>query len=205
MKTDAQPPLSPRGGGGGGGAIAVFLVLVILVSLSGTLLLMARPKPITITIHPPIPSATTVLTATPDFILVYVSGAVQRPEESYRLPLGSRVGDAVEAAGGFTELADRTRVNPAAILRDGDQAHVFPIKVTVATKLPTPQGGPRVYLNSASIEELETLPGIGPAMARRIIEFREQVSPIDNFEDLDKVAGVGPALLEGLKDLVSFD
>jgi competence protein ComEA len=128
------------------------------------------------------------------------------------LPQGSRVVDAIDAAGGATEAGDLDRANLAGLLRDGDQIHVFP-QPGMGTEEPTPddsflatpQGGEVVYINRASAEELQTLPGIGPALAARIIEYRETNGPFTSMEDLDAVSGIGPALLEDLEGLISFE
>jgi competence protein ComEA len=137
---------------------------------------------------------------------VYVTGAVARPNTVYTLPVGSHVQDAVAAAGGAAANADISRVNMAGILRDGDQVHVPAMgEVNVNAPLPTKSGGTLVFINTATQEELETLPGIGPAMAQRIIDYRQTNGRISSFEDFDRIQGVGPALLENLQGLVSFD
>lgn len=186
--------------------LIVFLVLIVLIAVSGAVLLRSRPDPVIIEIQPPLPTSTPEPTATPAPITVYVTGAVAVPAQMHQLPYGSRVSDAVEAAGGLTENANRTLVNMAAIVRDGDQVHVPAIgEKPVSLAIATPSGGPRVYINSADQAELETLPGIGPATAKRIIEHRELVGPFDDLEDLDNVSGIGPATLEKLKDSLAFD
>ena len=184
----------------------VFLVLVVLISLSGALLLLSRPEPISITIKPPPPTAKPEASPTPLPILVYVTGEVAHRGTQHFLPYGSRVSDAVAAAGGFTTLANKERVNLAGVLRDGDQVHVPAITTeTTNGALPTPSGGAVVRINSASQRELETLPRVGPTMAQRIIEYREQVGPFSTLADLDQVSGIGPSTLEALEDLIAFD
>ena len=180
------------------------LVLAALIIFGGIMLFLSRPEPATITIHPPVPTATEAPTATPSPILVYVTGAVRNPETTYRLPYASRVSDAIEAAGGFTEMADRSLVNLAAVLRDGDQVH-SPSADSAAPELPTPPGGAMVWVNSATAEELQTLPGVGPALAERILQYREQTGSFTVLADLDNVPGVGEATLEKWRDLVAFD
>ena len=116
---------------------------------------------------------------------------------------GTRSDDAIEAAGGAAESADLERVNLAGFLRDGDQIHVPAIEEEVT--LATPSGGGIVNVNTATVEELDTLPGVGPALAERIIAYREANGPFADLAALDAVEGVGPALLEGIQELVVFE
>ncbi|MDE2853327.1 MAG: ComEA family DNA-binding protein [Chloroflexota bacterium] len=186
--------------------VIAFLALAILIAAGSALLLLSRPEPIHITIIPPQPTATPAPTATSLPMLVYVTGEVSLPGTQHLLPHGSRVADALAAAGGLTDLANKTLVNLAGNLRDGDHIHVPSIdKKSLDVALPTPAGGALVRVNSASQAMLETLPGIGPATAQRIIAYREQVSQFDGLADLDEVPGIGPATLERLKDLIAFD
>ncbi len=184
--------------------IFLIILLLIMIALVGALLLASRPEPTTITILPPPPTDTPPPTTTPAPLQVYVTGAVANPERVVALPPGSRVEAALQAAGGFTDAADRARVNLASLLRDGDHIHV-PALGAEDVALPTPMGGEKLRLNSATQAELETLPGIGPVTAARIIEHREQVGSFAALEDLDAVKGIGPAGLEKLRDLVVFD
>ncbi len=110
----------------------------------------------------------------------------------------------MEAAGGAADNADLTRVNLAQILRDGDQIHV-PEADAVEIALPTPSGPVQVFINSATLEELQNLPGVGPALAQRIIAYRDANGPFADLDALDAVSGIGPAMLEQLEPLVVFD
>ncbi len=195
MPNGAEP--SPRV------AIIVFGLAALAIIGGGALLLSTRPQPARITIVPPMPTRTPAPTPTPGPITVYVTGAVARPETLLTLPPGSRVADALAAAGGADAAADLTRVNLAAILRDGDQVHV-PAR-DQAVVLPTPSGGQIVNVNQATAEELSQLPGIGPGLAARIVAYREANGPFADLNALDAVEGIGPVLLEKLKDLVTFD
>jgi competence protein ComEA len=190
--------------------ILAFLIVVIMIAAGAALLLLTRPETVEITINPPIPTSTPEPTATPAPILVYVTGAVNQPETTITLPHESRVEDAIEAAGGATDDADLSLVNLAAVLRDGDQVHVpsqsAEADATVEVEaLPTRPGGEVVYINSATEEELQTLPGIGPTTAANIVDYREANGAFTSLEDLDNVPGIGPSTLEELEPLISFE
>jgi len=160
-----------------------------------------------IVVNPPLPTATALPSATPAPILVYITGAVINPETTAELPEGSRVQDAVDVAGGFTDDADLERLNPVAVLRDGDQIHVFSVNDTDESEqvVATPSGGSVINVNNATLEELTTLPGVGPALAQAIIDFREANGSFANLAALDEVSGIGPSILESLADLVTFE
>lgn len=145
-----------------------------------------------------------LITTTPGIIMVYVTGEVRQPEIMVTLPALSRVKDAIDAAGGATENADLSRVNLSMILNDGDLVYVPPLEGE-AIETPTPNHAPLVHVNYATAEELETLPGIGPALAQAIIDHRTEYGPFNSLADLDNVPGIGPAKLEGIRDLVVFD
>lgn len=140
-------------------------------------------------------------------VRIYVSGAVLAPG-LYDLPEGSRADAAVAAAGGFGEDADVNRVNLARNLKDGAHVSVPEVKVRKkggSGKTAGKKAGDAalpVNINTASAEELETLPGIGPAMAARIIACRE-AQPFASPEGLLKVPGIGKARLERLRPLVT--
>lgn len=188
--------------------VILSFVVVSLALIGGiVLLVMSQPEPIQITVNPPAPTVTPPPTATASPLLIYVTGAVAEPEQTVSLPPESRVSDAIEAAGGTTENADLTRVNLAGVLRDGDQVHVPVIEAVEAEPVitATASGGGIIPINSATIDELQTLPGIGPALAERIIAYREENGPFADVEALDAVSGIGPALLEGLDGLIVFD
>lgn len=136
-------------------------------------------------------------------LYVHVSGAVTTPG-LYVLPAGARVVDALAAAGGFADPADRAAVNLARTIADGEQLHVPEIGEAIADA-----GGPAasadgvVDLNDADAAQLETLPRIGPAMAERIIAWRDENGGFTSIEDLLAVPGIGEKMLESLRDLVT--
>ncbi len=185
----------------------IAFVLVIIVIIIGVIALLAsRPEPVQITINPPNPTATPEPTQTPSPIIVYITGAVNEPHTTASLPAGSRVQDAIDAAGGVTETADLDRVNLAGIVRDGDQVHVPEIgDDAVVNAAPTASGDQIVHINTATADELATLPGIGPTTALAIIDYRDENGPFESMEDLDLVPGIGPATLERFEGLVVFD
>ncbi len=186
--------------------IVVYLLVIIFMTFGGTMLYLSRPEPTTITIHPPLPTATHVPSATPGPILVYVTGAVIASETTHELPFGSRVQDAIAAAGGFSDSANKTLVNVAGILRDGDQIHVPSLNEdSLGLTLPTPSGGELLRINTASEDELLKLPGVGPALAGRIVAYREETGRIDSFAELDKISGIGEATIAKWQDLIAFD
>ncbi len=202
-------------------AISVFWLL----ALAGVLLFVRRPAAQPIEILPPptaaptatpLPTLTPEPTATPRPLRVDVIGAVLNPHVC-TLPPGSIVADAIAAAGGPAPDADLERVNRAVELQDGMQVYVprrmeTPRLPAIATPPPTvrPTSAPLraaptialgalVNLNTATLAELDTLPGIGPKTAQLIVEGR----PYAKVEDLVKVKGIGPATFAKLKDLVT--
>jgi competence protein ComEA len=139
-------------------------------------------------------------------VVVDVAGAVRRPG-LVRLPQGSRVADAIARAGGITRRAERTGVNLAAPVADGQQVLV-PERGAVAgtasgggTTAGTGSAGP-VSLSAATAEQLDALPGIGPSTAQKIIAYRTQHGAFHSVDELDAISGIGPAKLADLQGLV---
>ena len=137
-------------------------------------------------------------TARPPVLVVHVLGAVAAPG-LYELPEGSRVVDAVAAAGGFSGDADRGGVNLARLLLDAEQI-VVPVAGAVAADTP---GEGLVNLNTADSVQLQVLPRVGPALAERIIAWREANGGFRSIDDLLAVSGIGAATFEGLRPLVT--
>jgi competence protein ComEA len=138
-------------------------------------------------------------------LVVHVVGAVRR-SGLYRVPDGARVADALARAGGPTAKADLAALNLAAPLVDGQQIAVpvrLPPGTPSATGTPgTPGSGAKVSLSSATVDELDELPGIGPVTAEKIVAWRTTNGPLRSVDDLDAIPGIGPARVEQLRDLV---
>ena len=133
-------------------------------------------------------------------VVVDVTGAVRRPGV-YRLPAGSRVEDALARAGGAEGDALLEAINRAARLADGQQVVVPSSKpgATVAAAGTASEDGP-ISLGTATVEQLDTIDGIGPVTAADIIEFRDEHGGLASIEQLDQVSGIGPATMEALRD-----
>jgi competence protein ComEA len=138
-------------------------------------------------------------------LVVYVVGAV-RHAGLVRLPDGARVADALEHAGGPTRRADLTLVNLAAPVADGQQI-VVPARVTASAGGDagdaTATAPAKVSLASATLEQLDALPGVGPVTAQKILDWRQTHGPLRSADDLDAIPGIGPARVEQLRGLVT--
>lgn len=131
-------------------------------------------------------------------MLVHVSGEVVR-QGLYELPIGARVADAIRLAGGFTQAAHPESVNLARILNDGEQIIVGSAAAGVESEFES-----LVSINSAALEELDELPGIGPALANRIVQWRVQFGGFKRLQDLLEVSGIGEKLLAQLIPLITL-
>ena len=200
--------------------VASTLAALALAAVAGLVWWSGRPGPV-VPVEARIPLATTgspdvepamsgaadrsTSTAEPQELLVHVAGAVRDPG-IVELQPGSRIGDAVDAAGGPTAAADVHQLNLAAPVVDGLQVRV-PIdgEIVAPTGIAPPGGsasdgdGPLlVDINAASAAELEALPGIGPALAAAIVEWRRVNGPFSGVDELLDVPGIGPAKLDRL-------
>ncbi len=144
-------------------------------------------------------------------VQVYVRGAV-RATGVYQLPAGSLVEDALDVAGGVLPQADLEGLNLAAQLTTGQEIRVqFQPTITPSPRpgqtpaATAPAPSHLINLNTAGLAELDSLPGIGPTLAQRIIDERQRHGPFARIEDLLRVSGIGPALLEKIRDLVTVD
>ena len=139
-------------------------------------------------------------------LVVHVVGAVRRPG-LYRLRDGARIADAVRRAGGALREADLAGLNLAAPLVDGVQVLVPTRVATVPGAASSPgtgvTGASVVSLSSATVDELDELPGVGPITAQKIVDYRAEHGPFASVDDLDAVPGIGPTRIEQLRDLVT--
>jgi competence protein ComEA len=131
-------------------------------------------------------------------VVIDVAGAVRRPGV-YRLPAGARVVDAIGRAGGPAGDALLEGINRAARLADGQQVVVPERGPGGAAAAAVSEEGP-ISLGSATLEQLETIDGIGPVTAAKIVEYRDQHGGLASVEQLDEVSGIGPATMESLRD-----
>mgnify|MGYP006278175945 CR=1 FL=1 len=178
------------------------LGVVLGLLTAGLVLLMSRPsRGASVLLRPP-------PTSLP--LVIAVDGCIRSPGV-YSLPRGSRVQDAVQAAGGFKAKANSEAVNLAAPLEDGDHL-IIPEKGRPAGEGSIyPRGNSLsptatsflfpIEINTASREELEALPGIGPVTAEKIILYREE-HPFTMIEEIQKVPGIGPATYQEIRDLI---
>lgn len=142
-------------------------------------------------------------------LVVHVIGAVPRPGV-YELAEGSRVRDAIQAAGGLLAGADVTFINLAALLEDGQQLDIpyeggVPPEPFIVEPPPTSSANQEelVNINSATLEELDSLPGIGPTTAQKIIDYRNENGPFSRIEDIMNVSGIGPATFDEIRALIT--
>jgi competence protein ComEA len=181
-------------------ALVAAAVLVAILFLAGKLLLRGGSGTEAKRSEPAVVSA--VRTPRPKLV-VHVVGAVRRPG-LYRFQQGSRISDAVRRAGGSTAKADLERLNLAAPIADGQQV-VVPREAPVAATSPAgaeaAPTGP-VSLSTATVADLDELPGVGPVTAQRILAYRTEHGAFRSVDELDAIPGIGPARLDQLRDLV---
>lgn len=205
-----------------GAARVVASAVVILAVVAGAYWLV-KPPPTTTESKLPYANASTSSTVASapstippttvgsELLVVHVAGAVKSPGV-YRLTAGSRVIDAVEAAGGVAADSNSDAVNLAAALTDGERVYVPRVGEVAPVVASGSAGGAGagttpsgpVNLNSATADDLDTLPGVGPATAAAILTYRDQHGPFASVDDLGEVRGIGPAKLDALRGLVTI-
>ena len=190
----------------------------VMIGVLG-MVLRQRVQPAPIQIVPPEPTVTPVPTPTPGPIQVYVNGAVTHPD-IYELPPDSIVETAVEAAGGFLQEANTAVVNLAQPLVDGVQVYVpfqeeeaaLPVagvnQPEIIVESRTSSGldiGGLVNINTADLDALDALPGIGPSIAQKILDYRDANGPFSSIEALMNVSGIGEAKFNQVKDVITIE
>lgn len=216
------------GTGSGAGGRRQLLLAVLLTSLlwlvlgGSSLFLWRRPTPAAFEMQPPpatvtpAPSATATPTATAAPLLVDVAGAVRMPGV-YSLPPGSRAQQAIDAAGGILSDADLRAISLARALRDGEKLYVpqqgeVPPPASrsasdpeAAAQLEVEEPATPININTADVDALQVLPGIGPKTAQAIVDYRGANGPFETIEDVVQVKGIGEATLESLRPLITVD
>jgi len=181
-----------------GGAVAVAVLLVLLMRHLGGGGGAAAPA------VTPLPAPARAKPAAAKLLVVDVAGAVRRPG-LYRMRSGSRIDDAIAAAGGATAKAQLDAVNLAAPVADGEQV-VVPGRGAVGAAASPPAAGSSpsapLDLNTATAEQLDSLPGIGPVTAQKILDYRQAHGPFHSVVELEGVPGIGAGRLAQLKGLV---
>lgn len=198
--------------------MAFLAVAGITTGIAGASLLRGT-KPTPIELERPAPTMTPAPTPSPRPIRVHVSGQVVSPDV-YELPPDSIVKQAVEAAGGYTEEADTTAVNLAQPLADGMKVVIPAVEersdeAEVVVKTPEPTGdqpvltgggtSDRININVATSDQLQSLPGIGPVLAQRILDYREANGPFEKVEAIMDVSGIGEAKFAQVEELITVD
>ena len=175
-----------------GALVGVIVLLVVLLARSprDTVILNVEPDP------------------DPNQLRVWVGGEVARPG-IYTLSRGARVADALAAAGGVLERGDASSLGMAEPVADSEQIIVPPQQAaapasTAAETAPSlPAGNGAININTASAAQLEELPGIGPALAERVIAYREQHGPFQTVEELAEVSGISDRMVDELRALIT--
>ena len=198
------------------GILVLGMVWGAILTVAG-MMLWKQTQPAPILIMPPEPTATAIPTPTPGPMRVFVNGAVAAAGV-YTLPAGSLVEQAIVAAGGFSEDANTAVINLAQPLSEGSQVYVPTLTELAATPTaviggPAGKGtavdvdpavsGDLIDINEAGIAELDSLPGIGPSTAEKIIEYRNNNGLFQTIEEIMNVPGIGEAKFGQIKDLIT--
>ena len=182
--------------------LAAAILALVLVVVAWRHAAAGAPAPLRVA--PVTPARATPAAASARRLVVDVVGAVRRPG-LVRLPEGSRVADAIASAGGLRVGAERAGVNFAAPVSDGQQVVVPQRGAAVAAGAETGAGsastGP-VSLSSATAEQLDALPGVGPVTAEKIVAYRQQHGAFRSVDELDAISGIGPSRISDLRGLV---
>jgi len=201
------------------GAYSIMFALGRLVMLGLKTFQQGWQQPAPIYIQTAEPTSTPLPTSTPEPVNVFINGEVKQPGV-YKLPHDSILQDALFAAGGFSADAHKDIINLALPLIDGMQVYVPPLAEATEVAVPlisTPpltlklgassaenEGG-MVYLNTATKAQLESLPGVGPSTAQKILDYVEDNGPFSSIEDVMNVSGIGPAKFESMREFITVD
>lgn len=179
------------------------MVAAIVVAVAAYLAWQARPQlesaPLVAGLSTP--GAAAMSPSAPTLLVVAVTGRVRRPG-LVRLPAGARVADAIEAAGGVLPGTDLSAVNLARKVADGELIAIAVPGLPAAGAPAQVGGAAQVNLNTATLAQLDALPGVGPVLAQRILDHRARRGDFRSVGDLRQVEGIGEAKYEQLKDLV---
>ncbi len=178
---------------------ALLIVGLLAVVISVGVVFRGHSQPVEIAL--PLPAM-----VAPPLVTVDVAGGVNTPGV-YELPVSSRVIDAITAAGGVKKGSDVSDVNLARIIKDGEQIYVQPALTSfsggsTSARVAIKRTGP-ININRATISEFDSLPGVGPVIAARIVAYRKVNGPFTGVEDLQKVSGIGVAKFADLKSKIS--
>lgn len=187
---------------GAGAALVILLAGAAIAVFATSVTPQGGEREVVTSSSPDDPDAAIVSGESASPVFVHVLGQVANPG-LYELRDGDRVVDAISAAGGFGPTADPAGVNLARLLTDGEQLAVPAVGEAPAAAAPGVASDGRIDLNTADVAALDTLPRIGPAMAQRIIDWRETNGPLSSVDDLLAVSGIGTKTVEALRPLVA--
>lgn len=186
--------------------IMIAIIVVGIIAMSGVVF-WPKEKPGAVVTPPPAAVEQKKELPKPKNVVVYVSGAVKHPGV-VSMAYGSRVTDAVNLLGGPTETADMAGINLAALLVDGQQIHVPSTGETgggaAVTTLGSRVAGGKININTADTAALDTLPGVGPSTAQKIVDYRKNHGSFTSMEDLKSVPGIGESKYQNLKDKITI-
>lgn len=174
----------------------IFLIILVLISLTACDL----KEEETLSLETADTQEEASVSDTDGDIYVYVCGAVNR-EGVYKLPVGSRIYEAVEMAGGFREDAATAEVNQAEVLQDEARIYIPTYAETISAE---EENDGKINLNKATKEELMTLPGVGEAKADSIIQYRNEHGGFKSIEEIMQISGIKEGLFEKIKDLIKI-
>ncbi len=184
----------------------VIIILVSLITFGTGMIIGKRSAKVQTPESTPIvssPQAPEIKDEAPQYVTVYVAGAVKK-SDVYKLPVDSIVKDAIEKAGGATKDADLVSINLAQKVQEGEEV-VVPTKqsnLTVSSASSNKNNG-KININTASLTQLETLPGIGTVKGSAIIQYRKTHGAFKSIHDITNVSGIGEKTFEEIKDLIT--